>query len=404
MLEIKKSLAIYCSQLRHTVDGQLRAHFFLACIVVLCAGFQPASVDYIPGSNIFDIIYKVLKVGAVLIGIIMLTINGMSDKFALGITLFAAIIGLSSVINGDGFHEWVTNWPLFCSGIYLMQTARRIGQEKMALKSLLIVTGIICLINLGSIIIYPGGLYIDASTTEGDCYFWGHRNTAWQIILCAIVSSMLLDQYEDVSISKRSWTLVIIGVLQVCLAFSATSALALAVFGLVAFVLRRKDIDRIPIGPAVFGTYLIGFISIVILRVQELLNPILQLFGRNASFTGRTEIWESSISLILTPHVVFGYGAGKNLIPGLYEWQPHFVHAHNELLNILLLGGLAGLVCYVTALSCAFQHIEQTTNRKGKLIALAALIALLVIGLVERLTSAGYFLILASTCYLLPDE
>lgn len=107
------------------------------------------------------------------------------------------------------------------------------------------------------------------------------------------------------------------------------------------------------------------FFSVIIFRVQNsnILAEILKIVGKNTTFTGRTQIWDSAISAIMQ-RPVFGYG---------YEFTEKIVerltdiNAHNMYLQLLYEGGIVELAVYFIIIGFTIKEILSIENKNLKL-------------------------------------
>ena len=103
--------------------------------------------------------------------------------------------------------------------------------------------------------------------------------------------------------------------------------------------------------------------SLTLLVVTSNLEDILGLFGREASFSGRTNYWLPMIEKLLE-RPWFGYGYGTFAHGGwkgeiYYIWRLLFdgdepPHAHNGLLNLALDVGLVGMTIFLISYGSLF--------------------------------------------------
>lgn len=93
-----------------------------------------------------------------------------------------------------------------------------------------------------------------------------------------------------------------------------------------------------------FILYLIAEISIVFLKVQNLFSFIIvDLLGKDLTFTGRTNLWDNAIQKILV-HPIIGYGDMDQLTEHLVLGD---VYCHNGFLELLFRGGGIQLVMFI---------------------------------------------------------
>ena len=110
----------------------------------------------------------------------------------------------------------------------------------------------------------------------------------------------------------------------------------------------------------------ICFFLIIFVRelFQEPLNQLMNvLFGKDATFTGRIYIWRVALAQIIrSPIWGYGkYGTQYAILPSEYEYA--WTMAHNQILDLMLRGGIIILSLWLCVLL-----VIMRTNRKTKTI------------------------------------
>jgi len=169
---------------------------------------------------------------------------------------------------------------------------------------------------------------------------------------------------------NRGWLWVPSGLLCFFLVLMSTSktALLISLFGILAFlairIFRRFPIMRLPVVYVIFATITL-FVTLYLTIPDELFG----LIGKDATFTGRTDIWDQLI-LAIKEKPIFGYGYGTfwedplgpsyNLRQALQWGVPT---AHNGWFETWLSSGVIGvglfLVLYVFTLGLAFDRVKR---------------------------------------------
>ena len=121
-------------------------------------------------------------------------------------------------------------------------------------------------------------------------------------------------------------------------------------------VIAEEDIDLYTYG---------FFLAIVLFRMQYLFEDIIvNKLHRNLTFTGRTSIWDTTISYIVK-NPFLGYGvedfSTRLVTKGIF-------HAHSTYLNILLEGGIIALIAYFFLLFSVWKAIKK--NKENNIISL----------------------------------
>jgi exopolysaccharide production protein ExoQ len=197
----------------------------------------------------------------------------------------------------------------------------------------------------------PGNMGIMTETHVGAWSgWWLEKNRFGSVMAFAIVAS------ATCAVLRRSvlWAIsaLFLFVLLI-LSDSATSLLAtLAALGMafVIWIWRR--------GPVVLGVTLYGGVAVlaaIVIAVTTAPEVVTDLLGREATFTGRTGIWQEAIGHIqIKPWFGWGYGAFWDTDPGPADWVRERLdfkasNAHNGWLDMSLELGLIGTL--VTAIN-----------------------------------------------------
>ena len=223
----------------------------------------------------------------------------------------------------------------YCFGVYF---AVRYPLETQ-LRLLGIGLGLVVLYNAFLALTQPGMLVIGNFSGGFD-----HKNTLGKMMALATVAFLCMAG------DKRGRGLAIIaGIVSFALLVTSGSATGLVVvFTLVGVfpLLRLLKADaRLVVILGVAGLLVLGIGALVVPQAVAVLAPAL---GRDATLTGRTELWPVLIEMIgRRPWLGYGYSAfwsGDDGGLGI-SWEP--TQAHNGYLEVALALGLVGLVLFV---------------------------------------------------------
>lgn len=322
---------------------------------------------------------------------------GKKDLFCLGVIAVAATCCLSSYIySGDSF-AYVLEWLPKVMVVLAVATAAKNYLRELVV-AVFVVTASLCALNLLSMIVYPNGVYESEFSPQSVNFFYAHRNETWEIAIPAILSSMLFDCFSGRKLTLRTVVVVAICCAMEFLQFSATTSIALALMIACAVLINFRVPRKLLNGLTYFSTYLIAFFAIVIVRVQDHLGLLLSFIGKNVTFTGRTKIWDASLTMMADPsHWPLGYG--WQFMEGYREFGVWQSSAHDTMLQILLSGGLVAVAFFVAVLVAAAWR--TFTYRNDRMFALLALAfgCVLVIGLTEEVNRVAFFLVLGLMMY-----
>lgn len=130
---------------------------------------------------------------------------------------------------------------------------------------------------------------------------------------------------------------------------------------------------------------------------------LLEVMGRNATLTGRTEIWKIVIPMVTNPIIGFGYdsfwmGDRLSKLWAIYWWHP--IQAHNGYIEIYLDLGLMGLFLLLTVIVASYKKCKRELQYNLSLGQFK--LGLLVIALFYNITEASFGgLSLMYICFLL---
>lgn len=213
---------------------------------------------------------------------------------------------------------------------------------------------------------------------------FAHKNTlgGFAAIAALIVGYTVVNNWASApSRIRRRNILVVLGCIA-CLILSRSGTPLLAMgLGVLACALTRQLIgsDGLTrsLTPAVLGLSA-GFLAI---SASELGSIVTELLGRDATFSGRTTIWQFVFSMIAErPALGYGYGIfwlGEGAPAGVFwYWTKQIeLHAHNGYLQLVLDVGFVGAALFACSLLVLLARTAQlgTSGDRGT----AGLVALL---------------------------
>ena len=210
-------------------------------------------------------------------------------------------------------------------------------------------------------------------------------------------------------------------VLQIVLMILAdgTSAILTAVI-VAAVVIIFGDKVRMNLG--VVHTAVSIIFLIVAMTLLQLLEPILNAVGKDASISGRIPLWTQILDVIRVNHPMVGFGYGHfwldeeayDLIHAGFSRQSFMSHmtagAHNNMLELWLNTGLIGVIAFFVVIIWVFSHPEWIPRQKY-LVCLTYMAYYTLTGLTERSWSTfGYmvffmFLVAGLACQkVIPEQ
>ncbi|MDO4305294.1 MAG: O-antigen ligase family protein [Eubacteriales bacterium] len=226
-----------------------------------------------------------------------------------------------------------------------------------------------------------------------------------------MVFMLLLEKYR--AQERCVLWLAIMGIHLILLVMcQATGAVLIA--GLVILYLIFFTGIRPPL-PWLYIAVNIGFLFIA-LTVLPFFSPVLELFGKDATLTGRTELWNGIITFMTGNNTFTGFGYGRfwmdrKAVAGLHMCFDHTSYfsrmstgAHNQILELWLNTGLIGIGSFFLAVLGSLRTADLLTDKIYGFIS-PVFYYLLLCGLTERIFENAYgyrllifFIIMAMSC------
>jgi len=115
---------------------------------------------------------------------------------------------------------------------------------------------------------------------------------------------------------------------------------------------------------------------------------IVDLLGKDLTFSGRTRIWNVAFD-VLKEHLWVGNGIG-------YAFKVSYTYfvAHNQFLQLIIESGLIGLLLFVSIIILVGKKIQATKNLAEKQVILSAIFIFFIAGLTEAYPYTYIFLLL----------
>lgn len=241
------------------------------------------------------------------------------------------------------------------------------------------------------IVFYPNGILTRIDGTP--LYFLGYRNAFALWFFPAIMFSLL--RYEK---NKKCFYIVFsMCFFSMFIEKSASTIVALIV-GIVFFIIIKNanlQRNKIICFFEVLSYLLLNVFIFSINKISEL--PIIKyvvedLLGRKLTFTGRTTLWEIAFNMI-SENPVNGYGIGANVFV-----KESFWHAHNQILEYLIEGGIIALGIFFGVLVLLCKRICQNRSLVQSRAFMVTIIMLFLYFLVEPATKVYFVPIYVFIC------
>ena len=363
----------------------MNQRWFIALVFMVL--YKPAMFSQMPALHTFDTISNVFKVMVIaVLGVWFVYFYQKVSLFFVGIVFFEVWRVLATIYCGGNYTSLfiaILNALAIC---LVVEMGLKTDPDAL-LDGASFTLGLFVLINFATVLLFPQGMYEFNTFTQN--YFLGYRNNSIMLFFPAIIFSIVrsLRKYNKLTLS--SFVITAVSFATVILAFSATSVIGMTVFTLfllLALINKMPNFLNIITYLAINIAY---FFGVIILRLQEAFAFIIvDMLGRDLTFTGRTKIWDSALAAF-AKSPVFGVGeienqASRDLIGA--------THAHNYYLDLLYKSGLPGfLIFFAILIICGVALYRNRKNGKIPFIVSGAICAFMIMLQSEAYYNIYYF-------------
>lgn len=291
------------------------------------------------------------------------------SKFTISVLLFYAYMVFVCFYKNVSKSDAINNFIYVFGIILIMEVFQK--HMKTYIYILGCIIGFLIFINVLTVFLFPGGMYVNARGDEGN-WVLGYYNVHIFEILPWLIIFFICSLRKN---GKLEWSAILVGaicLIGIFVAGSKTSSIALLAF-LVAIVISLK-IGKISL-PGVAVVFVVSMIIsylIVILQIQTYFADFIQnVLHRDLTFTGRTVIWDAALEAFFDSPL-FGNGM-LVYMPASSDWTT--TQAHNAFLNILANGGIIGLVLFVLMFAIVAQKMFRMEKHPYKEVIYSGMIA-----------------------------
>lgn len=374
----------------------MNQRWFIALVFMVL--YKPAMFSQMPALHTFDTISNVFKIMVIaVLGVWFVYFYQKVSLFFVGIVFFEVWRVLATIYCGGNYTSLflaIFNALAIC---LVVEMGLKTDPDAL-LDGASFTLGLFVLINFATIILFPQGMYEFNTFTQN--YFLGYRNNSIMLIFPAIIFSIVrsLRKYNKLTLS--SFVITAVSFATVILAFSATSVIGMTVFILfllLALINKMPNFLNIITYLAINIAY---FFGVIILRLQEAFAFIIvDMLGRDLTFTGRTKIWDCALAAF-AKSPVFGVGeienqASRDLIGA--------THAHNYYLDLLYKSGLPGfLIFFAILIICGVALYRNRKNGKIPFVVSGAICAFMIMLQSEAYYNIYYFFSILTLAAFIP--
>ncbi len=281
--------------------------------------------------------------------------------------LFMLWLMVSSLINVNNNTDQVLTFLSIIGFISIFDITNK--YFKYIIRGVDVYCIILILVNLITQLLYPTeGLYHNWANSWQPYYVCGNGNSfVFFYLFSAGIAS--IDFYLSKKDKFPLWVLIYEAILyySISLEHTSTGKAVILLLIIITFFSTRVVINILRKHYKKVGVFILGIFLFFIIyggwKEKLVQNIIYDFTGENANLIARGEIWVSSINSVLKSPIL-GYGANSfNLAIGDGGLQRS---AHNNYLQIMLLGGIPSLIMYVSFIALSFKSFSREKTRQDK--------------------------------------
>lgn len=319
----------------------------LIYFILLIPHLKPGSFSYL---GQIDMIFDVLRVFS---GIIIIPLYIISEvrinRIILLIGVFFAIQIISTLTNGLEIRViGITFVSVFCS---LLLTDLMITKDtKIGLNVMAVAFEILAYANLLSILLWPEGTFSSPVVQIGGSrrgYLLTHQGGMIYYSITGFIILMIMSSLDDSGLLTKIRTLsyFIAIVLSNILAWSATPIVVFFAIVILLLITRKRNYKIISVSMGIIGM-IAAFILFVVYRLQDAFSWLLvDILRRDITFSTRTYLWDQ-VSQLISQKTALGWGNIEGAKMAQMFGSVYYIHAHNQILQVLFVSGIVGLVAF----------------------------------------------------------
>lgn len=314
------------------------------------------------------------------------------EWYSIGVIAFYVLIFVLNVVAGGNMRRVISTVYPPAGLIMLLEMVYRINAKK-ATVALNYIFNLLITLNFLQILLFGDAI--------GEYrYLLGYRNQMGLVLFITIFLGYLYYLMRD---TKMFFVYsFVLTVLTVIMLGSMNNLIALAVILLYMVMPKnvKAKIDK-PFSNHLVLIYIVSFVSVVILRVQNIFSFLIEdILHRSLSLSGRTYIWDEAIRLIkLNP--ILGYGRGETANYFAVEYymsnlslKQGVYSAHNAFLQTCYEFGIIPIILMLGLLYYYTRQIKRMSTKEMGMF-YAILFAMLIILTMEAVGFDGVFVLVA---------
>lgn len=358
----------------------LESKIFISIVLIVL--FKPAYFNEI---GILDKAYNVACVAILIIFLFIIFYLNITSKI-IWLILYYSILLISTSLN-DGNLIAFMRADVYAFALCLVFAVY--GDIALAkLVDAFNVIHIYVYANFITVLLFPNGLYKTELYTQN--WLLGYKNPMVRLLIPILCISFInsIVKYGKITLYNYLLLMVIaVTAIKVKTVNGMIGVMMWTFLGVIAYY--APQIFRVINEKTMLIAYLIFVMVLFFVYIPSFVFDLLRLFGRENSFLVRYRLWRIIIKQIKDkPLLGYGYLQGDEFVEFSHViWA---THAHNWILNILMIGGVALLFIFLYGYICASKTLSKYRYEKISILIAITIMCFLIMGIDEAMTNSVF--------------
>lgn len=305
----------------------------------------------------------------------------LKEKYR-SIYLNAGVILICSVIGTRGSPaELITCIRLGVTVLFTLWLGERYSIREL-LEKVYISQVIFIVMNLVFVTVFSRFVYRESASYANDFVglYSAKNGIGSELAFGILVQLLLWKEYDDAGQKIRASFICVLGVQLVMMLLTHNWGSFLCLGAAVIYLMMKPGNGtrhRLPAGWIFVGGSVL-FLAVA-LTVMPIFKPFFDAIGKDATLTGRIPLWEQALKVLKGDRLITGYGYGMFwrdpeavalIHRGFdeYSFMANMVAgSHNQLIELLLNTGIAGIAAYFIAMLDSMKHIYELSESQYRL-------------------------------------
>lgn len=365
--------------------------------LIFVALMKPSGFEAIPWMIPFDLMFTGIQIFSMIYALWLYLRQPISKMFVLLLMLYLLYAlpvvlqeDFENLSGSDSLNLFKIIAAIMIVEAYVSQGYGRVLARGLVYGSLFLLAANLLI----TFVLNPGGLYNDFSNgVYGEC-FLGNKNTVRNPLLVGFACSLVLDALNRMRTSRRTIVLIVAGLINLALVWSATAlvvfAAACALYFLSLIGVKIPSIKALGIAAAASW-----FVVVVFRRIDIFQHLVVDVLQKDMTFSGRTTMWDCAFDAI-SQSPFLGQGLGSYL--AYWNVNNPFLqvpHCHNAFVDAMYKGGVLSIIILVTIIVIACARLQRIENRQIKVALTITIAAFLFMGIFGELLNPCFMSVLA---------